>query len=365
MHGKKIICVYISDYGYGHATRQVGLIRELLLRDKKKHLTILIKASHTYQFLKDSFSDEHQVQVFNQANSCGVILDKKLQVDLVKTKQLVHDLLKSFSSRVLEEKLFLEQNGVNIVVSDIVAEAIAAAKECEIKSIAVTNFTWYDIYHALYPDMEQLDVLKQAYSSADLLIELGFNTALDYFENKISHPYLARKPRVSKTMMKKKLGISHQDFIVYLSLGKADAGVAIPAQFFLSKKIKFLVSSNIVSQGSNIIQIPAGETESQNYLQLADVVIGKFGYSTFAEALLNGIPILFFNREGFLEDEVAEKLLLKLGVGAKSNYQYLFTHNISYLARFKHIEEMRKKVVSSEIDYSNRVIAQEIMHRLV
>ena len=65
----------------------------------------------------------------------------------------------------------------------------------------------------------------------------------------------------------------------------------------------------------NVVRIPSTETESQNYLAMADLVISKTGYSTVSEAIRGCVPMFLFRREGYEEDKLIAKSVESLGIG--------------------------------------------------
>ncbi|HEX7627404.1 MAG TPA: hypothetical protein VF354_00595, partial [Candidatus Methanoperedens sp.] len=64
------ICFYISDYGYGHASRSIAIIRKLL--SEYKYAKIYIKNSGAFDYLRRSLPNKN-VEVVRSKNDIGVI----------------------------------------------------------------------------------------------------------------------------------------------------------------------------------------------------------------------------------------------------------------------------------------------------
>lgn len=65
----KTICFYISDYGYGHATRSIALIREIV--DSCDDVNVIVKTSGPYKFTKKSLHHP-RVSAIRCRNDIGV-----------------------------------------------------------------------------------------------------------------------------------------------------------------------------------------------------------------------------------------------------------------------------------------------------
>ena len=79
----KNIVFYISDHGFGHASRSIAIIKELI---KKDNFKIYIKTSKPLDFIKNSLKEKNNIYFAYLKTDIGLILKKnsfKLDKDLL------------------------------------------------------------------------------------------------------------------------------------------------------------------------------------------------------------------------------------------------------------------------------------------
>ncbi|MFA4955684.1 MAG: hypothetical protein WC556_01760 [Candidatus Methanoperedens sp.] len=93
------------------------------------------------------------------------------------------------------------------------------------------------------------------------------------------------------------MGVSDTEMLVYIRVGRS-----VDPSFLCNLKnldiadLKLLVQSNVTLPFENVIRIPDRETETQNYINMCDLVVSKTGYSTASEAIRAKIPV-FLSKE--------------------------------------------------------------------
>lgn len=306
------IAYYISDYGYGHATRSIAIIRDLI--QKYNQIEVVVCHSFALELLRSSISDT-RVTFRNIRTDIGYILNSQtlelnihsLRLEL--EKQQIH-----WTEDIHQEVVFLKENNINIVISDISAIAFEAAHEVGILSIGISNFTWVDAYDSLLPKTSYKHI-NEAYKKMSHYIDLegSFHTNDNYLKDTI--PYFSRKidhgevSRIRESLLKDKkhivfyglgMKINHHHFIDQLNL-------------FNNKNCAIVVSSNVPFKGSNVYHIPSDYTETQNFIAASDFVITKPGWSTVGEAIQGKTRLLLLERESFLEDAHTIQHLQKHG----------------------------------------------------
>jgi hypothetical protein len=138
----KTIAFYISNHGFGHASRNIPLIKHLL--DMDKNLNIIVK-THTKQleFIKQSLGNfNSRIACCNEYVDLGLIL--KENCHLVDKENLGHELNKFISTwdeKIEKEKKLLAENKVDLVVSDIIPWIFESSTRAGVKSLLISNFT--------------------------------------------------------------------------------------------------------------------------------------------------------------------------------------------------------------------------------
>ena len=369
------ICFYISDYGYGHASRDIAIIRKII--NENKDVKIFVKADGPYNFVRQSLSQKN-VDVIQTKNDIGVAFkENSVTVDRVKTEKMLKEWLNSWDDYIQNEKRFCENHNIDLILSDIVPQPFIVADELDIPSIAISNFTWHYIFYNLFGDTLATRQIKKAYQYADIALVLPFNEDMDFlkFRKKKEISLVSREISVDRRVMRRKCGVSDDELLVYLGVGISfDSSFMRTMKPIESPDVKFLVSSNIELPFGNVIKIPNNETETQNYIAMCDLVVSKTGYGTVSEAARAKIPMFLLKREGFKEDELIGNKVEEMGIGKfiseksfldgdwmnELNHLGIYTKRFDNLnSRFKINNDGIPEIVEAIKEVSNHVILEK------
>jgi UDP:flavonoid glycosyltransferase YjiC (YdhE family) len=326
-HSMRRICYYISDHGWGHATRSVAIIRELLSQDED--IQIIVKADYALKFIERSVKDK-RVEFDRCRKDFGYASKEgSLQVDKERTNELLRTWLTTWDRFIGKEKHFCKEHDVNLIISDIAPQPFLVADSLSIPAIAISNFTWDNVYAQMFGDTREVSVVRDAYAQADLALVLPLAERRLPFQQKIEVGLVARNPTVSKRDLRQGVGLPYRMRLVYLGAGRIRVSAAIARSMLdtlssacLSiRDVSFLVSSHVGRTASihnaPMLEIPAHDPESQNYIAACDLVISKAGYSTVSEAIRGRVPMLLVGREGISEDESIIRTVEELGIARR------------------------------------------------
>ena len=334
------ICFYISDYGYGHASRDIAIIRKII--NESIDVKIYIKTNQTFHFVQQSLPQKN-VKVIQTKNDIGVVFkENSVIVDRDETKKILDRWIDSWDEYIQNEKMFCKKHKINLIISDIVPQAFIIAKKLNIYSIAISNFTWHYIFYNLFEDTSANRQIEEAYNHANLLLSLPFNEKMQVFKNKKEISLVSRKITVDKKEIRKKHNIKDNELLVYIGMGKS-----FNPSFLNNMKqidvpnIKFLTSSNTKLPFKNVIKIPNNETETQNYIAACDLIVSKTGYGTASEGIRAKVPMIFLKRDGFKEDELIGNKVKELGIGQFISEKSFLNGN--WLNELNHLESYTKR----------------------
>jgi hypothetical protein len=350
----KRICFYTSDYGYGHAARDIAVIRGIC---KHLNVKVYVKTDVPFEFMKRSLPS---VRVIQKSNDVGMFMIGESSVaDAAKTGQAVDDWLSSWKSFISGEKSFCEAKGIDLILSDIVPQAFLVARELGIPGIGISNFTWHYIYSNLLGETESVERLEEAYRAGESALVLPFNEEMGLFRIRKKINLISRKITKLRTCLRMKHGIPESDLVVYLGLGKS-----LGSDFLRHLKdldalgIRFLVSSGVELPNKNVIRIPDGENETQNYIAMCDLVVSKAGYSTASEAIKARVPIFIFRRAGYEEDKLIARGVESMGIGKEiSGDQFL---NLEWVEELDNLEQYRLEFDGLDSRFKDDGLAQAI-----
>ncbi|MDE1817920.1 MAG: hypothetical protein KGI19_04905 [Thaumarchaeota archaeon] len=277
---KKLI-YYISDIGRGHATRSVAIIREL----QKKNIEVVMRNSNVVNFLKQSLP---KAQIIEGLTDVGPsITSGGMFMDQVKTQQNVTKWIDEMNTFAEIEHERILKISPDLIITDISPMPLLTAKKVNKSSIAISNFSWYDVSKFLPED--KLEFLKNAYDNADLAIQLPIGSDMEHFKKKKKVGMVARIPVRSRHETRRRLGIGDDDHAVLFAMG----GNEITIKCKTDKNVKILTMNATVENVNDIINL-SDYPEGQDVVAASDLVICKCGYGMASECLTNGIPFRYF-----------------------------------------------------------------------
>jgi hypothetical protein len=297
------VCFYTSDFGYGHAARDIALIREL---QETLHAEVVVRTGSPAEFVSRSLPD---VEVVQGPNDPGVVMDGAA-VDRERTLAAVEQWLSSWEGYIASEKVFLRDRRIDLVLSDVVPQPFLAAEELGIPSLGISNFTWHLIYTHLFGKTELTDRVAEAYRAASGALLLPLHEPMMVFRDRRKVGLVARTVTRDRAELP---GLPSGRPLVYLGGGQSlDPAVFRGIRTALSG-CTLLVPSWTDIPGA--VRIPPGETETQDWIAACDLVVSKPGYSTISEAIQAGVPMALFRREGFAEDDYLIGGVESMGIG--------------------------------------------------
>ncbi|MDF2911580.1 MAG: hypothetical protein K0Q56_2461 [Sporolactobacillus laevolacticus] len=347
----KIIAYYISDYGFGHATRSLAVIRSLC---GQKGIRIIICHAFAYDFINQSLAKwigTGKVKMRKISNDFGYVLHPhSLAPDrdqlTIKCRRFINEL----PSVVQREAEFLEDQQVNLVIGDIPPAPFKAARILSIPSIGLSNFTWFTAYRDLLSDAD-LCHFYNCYKDIDYFFALAGSNEPEWGRkgNK-TFDFFSRSPHMEAVhKIRKSINPSGAQTIVFFGLGmKIDAGNLSAYKLWSSPNCVFLVSHNMNIEGENIHKIPADETESQNYIAASDVVISKPGWGTIAEAVSCHKPLILVTRDDMQEDKNTIHYLQNNGGCSLVEWEELREFEVTSDLKRKLEKQQRRPVRDSE-----------------
>ena len=301
----KRIIVYVSDHGYGHAARTIGLLRQFKLDDE-----IIVKNSNAFNFIKKSLPE---IKVIHSQTDVGPISNLFSEnSDSEKTFNLYSNWIKNEKKWIANEINYFKNKKIDLVISDISPMGIRFAKKLGIPSITIANFTWIDILNKLpyHKNKENIiEWLTESYEKVDLGIKLPLSMDLIGLKKIKKASLLYRSVTLSNDKLLKKLNLRTKPITIYLGN---------------HNKPKIKITNN--GSKSNIIEILSNDlkinnkifnysTEAQNIISASNLVIAKPGYSILSECINSRCPILLIPRKNYPEDHTLCEQSKQLGIG--------------------------------------------------
>jgi L-arabinokinase len=304
------IAFYISTHGFGHAARQQAIIQELAQRG----VQVYVRTGTPPKFYTAAYH-YHQ-----ERYDIGVIMPGVMQVDAAATFAWYSDFLQRQPEIVEREAAFIREHNIQLVAVDMPPIGCEIAARANVPSVVLTHFTWDWVYEHYLPDFPQyqfiVDSLKASYAKASLLLEMPFAHEMSVF------PHIEKIPLVINPVTKTRAEIC-ADFAI-----PANHNIALPGmggQGWGSGDVSalrdfkawtFLLTPDAYDQVRAIPHcrcVPMDYPGYHNLIAAADVVIGKAGWSTVAEAIGHRTPMLYTLNDNWRENALLEAALQDYG----------------------------------------------------
>ena len=308
---KKYLAFYASSHGFGHMTRCLAIIEELL--ETTDHLIYLASGAYQNSFARvylARFGD--RVTYRDIRTEVGLVnKDNSLQVDISRLEHELTDFMAGWDTAVAAEVAILRDLPVACVISDISAIGIQVGEQLGVRNIGIANFTWCEQYEFLGLSDTLIERFREVYAKLDLLIE-----------------YDLMLPAPKLSILRKQTGFICRRFdsnriaaikaqygpSIFITCGKSASLMNIQIDNY-DGTIFVTSGINITATGNaNVVQLPVETFDTHNYLAASDIVIAKAGWGTLSEALLSKRNLVLIDREGVLEDTENIEELKRRGV---------------------------------------------------
>ncbi|KAB5513691.1 hypothetical protein DKX38_027597 [Salix brachista] len=335
-----VFAYYVTGHGFGHATRVVEVVRNLILAGHDVHVV-----TGAPDFVFTSEIQSPRLFIRKVLLDCGAVQADALTVDrLASLEKYSETAVKPRESILATEIEWLNSIKADLVVSDVVPVACRAAADAGIRSVCVTNFSWDFIYaeYVMAAGNHHRSIVWQIaedYSHCEFLIRLPGFCPMPAFRDVIDVPLVVRRLHKTRKEARKELGISDDVKMVILNFG---------GQVRILKTVVDLMCTQICMKyiplsplnvhcdpsgwklkeeylPSGWLCLVCGASDSQelppNFIKLAkdaytpdliaasDCMLGKIGYGTVSEALAFKLPFVFVRRDYFNEEPFLRNML--------------------------------------------------------
>lgn len=291
------IVFYISNHGFGHASRCIPIINNLMKINDK--LEVIIKSdSEQIDFIKSLIKEKNRVKLYKQNIDLGLVLkENRCEIDNEKLKEKIIDYVNSWDILIQNEIEFLKEQNIRLIISDIVPWVFDVSKELNIKSVLISNFIWTDIYKGII-EGNIIKKFNQMYDLVDYVFYYPLSTKnIRSLKNSQSFGFSVREYDIRNIDRIKQ---KHNKPIIYFSLGRSvDIDIEINVD---NLPFDFYFTEGINITGQNAFRLEKSTVNTHDYIGASDLVITKAGWSTVAEAICSKKPMLVLERKDNSED---------------------------------------------------------------
>jgi L-arabinokinase len=289
-----VIVFYITGHGFGHASRQIELMRQVLAQ--RPGIRIIARTSVPDWMFAPVVKAGVEIQALE--TDTGVVQFDSISLDEDQTVRDAARFFAGFERRVMTESGLIRGLKANLIVGDIPPLACAAAERAGVPCVAIGNFTWDWIYEA-YPAFnrnapEVIPAIRRAYAAATRALRLPLHGGFAPMAAVTTDiPLIARQSVRDPEETRRRLGINRDRPIVLTSFGRYGANLPLDSL----RKTGCLTILDVPREP------PAGLLY-QDLVAAADVIVSKPGYGIVSECAANGTALLYTSRGRFVEYDV-------------------------------------------------------------
>ncbi|XP_020536405.1 L-arabinokinase isoform X2 [Jatropha curcas] len=330
-----VFAYYVTGHGFGHATRVVEVVRNLILAGHDVHVV-----TGAPDFVFTSEIQSPRLFIRKVLLDCGAVQADALTVDrLASLEKYSETAVKPRESILATEIEWLNSIKADLVVSDVVPVACRAAADAGIRSVCVTNFSWDFIYAeyvmaAGYHHRSIVWQIAEDYSHCEFLIRLPGYCPMPAFRDVIDVPLVVRRLHKSRMEVRKELGVTDDVKLVILNFGGQPSGWKLKEEYLPSGWLCLVCgASDSQELPPNFIKL-AKDAYTPDLIAASDCMLGKIGYGTVSEALAFKLPFVFVRRDYFNEEPFLRNMLEYYQSGVEMIRRDLLTgHWKPYLER--------------------------------
>jgi uncharacterized protein (TIGR00661 family) len=326
------ILYFISDHGFGHATRSIGLLRKL--QTKLKNYNVVIYNEKSYDFLQESMPD---TRIIKFPSDVGPIT--KTKVNEIDPDNSFH----LFSKWIDNEEHWIKKVkntfkfSPDLIITDISPMGLRLSEKIRCPAVTIANFSWTDILKKFPFNPEKNKVnnwLKDSFSISQMTLKVPLSMNLEGFKNIRKTTFLCREPNNTKKNILQELNIKNKLITSYL-------GQNLSIKFSKIQKDQTLWHLNILTNK----KIVKKGIEGQDVIFSSDLVVAKIGHSIISECVKYRIPMIVIPRGDYFEDKVLGEYVDKLQIGK------IFSHNTKVIGipNNEEIEIMKGNIDEKQI----------------
>lgn len=294
------IGVYISSYGFGHMTRCLGIMENIL--NTSNYNLYIVCGKRQNDFARIYLAEYKDRIIYKDLVTDIGLVNKQnsLEVDKYLLDQQLLEFISAWDELVNEEYDFLKNLNIKCVVSDISPIGTLVGNKLQLPVVLITNFTWVEQYEYIGIDESIIDKYRQAYSYVtkfikyDLCLSINSVNCQEVYEV----GFTCREIDIDKVeKIKKQYGKS-----IMVTCGKSANLNTINIKNFNGTIFTTSGIDITCDEDCNVVNLPIDILDTQNYIAASDMVITKAGWGTIAEAVLGHTNLVLIERPSAKED---------------------------------------------------------------
>ena len=351
------IACFISSHGYGHATRSLAVIQKL---SELLKINVSVFGGFPNWFIEENLNGIN-FKNYEIKTDVGLVQKNPFTHDLDETINQLSNFLRFKDDDIKQIEYLLKKNKPDFILCDISPLGIVLGKKLNIPVCLLENFTWDWIYREYESQGNELSkqilILKNIFESADMHIQTEPICKPKNGSFKVSPIFRPNQKQVIE--VKAEIGIKNFKNIILVTTGGISQNYTFLNEIKNDKRNFYILAGDFKNENAqeNFILLPHNNRfYFPDLVNIADVVVGKVGYGTVAEAWGFNKPLIGIYRKDFKESAPMRKFVNQNLSGFEIKYQSFEDGSwIKKIDRFTKKLKFKKSLCNFEENGRNEV----------
>lgn len=294
------LLVDISAHGLGHLAQTAPVLNAL--RPLAPTLRLTVRSALPRERLERRIAvDFEHVE---EARDFGFVMHNAVDIDLAASAQRYREFHANWPQRVAAEADWLRRHGVDAALSNVAYLPLAAAAEAGIAAAGLSSLNWADLfshYFAAEPWAAEIHTqILAAYNAARTFLRVTPGLPMANLQRRHEIAPIASVGRRDRLRASCLLGLNESERWLLLAMGGME--FRLPLEDWPQVPgVNWLVPGEWKVSRDDVRSFDVAGLDFTDLLASVDAVVTKPGYGTFVEAACSGIPILYLERDDWLE----------------------------------------------------------------
>lgn len=292
----------ISAHGLGHLAQTAPVLNALARLAPELHLTV--RSGLPRERLAARIAG-HFVHVA-ETRDFGFAMHNAVDIDLAASASRYREFHADWPQRVGAEAIWLQQHGVDALVSNVAYLPLAGAASAGIPCAGLCSLNWADLFAHYFGDQPWAAAIHAqmlaAYNAATAFLCVTPGLPMAGLQTRIEIAPIAAIGRRDRTRTSNRLGLDESERWLLVAMGGME--LPLPVETWpRTPGLTWLVPGAWQVRRDDFRAFDAIDLSFGDLLADVDAVITKPGYGTFVEAACSSIPVLYLQRDDWPETE--------------------------------------------------------------
>jgi hypothetical protein len=244
-------------------------------------------------------------ELVSDAPDFGLVMKSALDIDLEGSASAYRQLHADWHGRVDAEARRLQRLALDLVLADVPYLTLAAAQRAGIPAVAMCSLNWADIYRHYFgqrPEAGQvLEHMEGAYSSARAFLCPEPSMSMPFLRKRVGIGPIAALGKARPESLRAWLNLAADQLLILVATGGVRARFPMDS-WPVDQGYHWLVSAEWGVQHPNVSSFQDTGLDFTDLIASCDAVLGKCGYGTVTECVVNATPLMYIPRPEWPEE---------------------------------------------------------------